>query len=251
MKRVGKVSGWMAGLMASLLSSCLWIPQKPVTPVRTLSDEPPEKPKQLVVMLPGRWSKPEEFQRELLMEMARKHWPQARIVAPNLHLGYYTNRVAVERLHEDVILPAEREGVKEIIVVGVSMGGLGALIYDLEHPGKIDRMILLSPFVGDEEAIREIDAAGGVRSWKPGVIEEKDFSRKLWVGLKQEWLGQRKRPEIVLACGDKDRLRASNERFSKDFLKPNEVISLPGDHDWPTWRTAFGKILGGGSNRLR
>ena len=113
------------------------------------------------------------------------------------------------------------------------------LLYDLEHPGKIDRMILLSPFVGDEEAIREIDAAGGVRSWKPGVIEKKDFSRKLWLGLKNEWLGQRKRPEVLLACGDKDRLRASNERFSKDFLKPGEVISLSGDHDWPTWRRMF------------
>jgi pimeloyl-ACP methyl ester carboxylesterase len=243
MKRVGKFSGWMAGLMASLLSSCLWIPQKPVTPVRTISDEPTAKPKQLVVMLPGRWSKPEEFQQEGLMEMARKHWPQARIVAPNLHLGYYMNRVIVDRLHEDVIQPAERDGVKEIIVVGVSMGGLGALIYDLEHPGKIDRMILLSPFVGDDEAIREVEAAGGVRSWKPGEIAEKDFSRKLWLGLKNEWLGQRKRPDIILACGDKDRLRASNERFSKDFLKSREVISLPGDHDWPTWRTAFAKAL--------
>lgn len=251
MKGVGKFSGWMAGLMASLLSSCLWIPQKPVTPVRTLSDEPSGKARQLVVMLPGRWSRPEEFHKEGLMEMARKHWPQARIVAPDLHLGYYMNRVMVDRLHEDVILPAEREGIREIIVVGVSMGGLGALIYDLEHPGKIDRMILLSPFVGDEEAIREVDAAGGVRSWKPGEIEKKDFSRKLWLGLKSDWLGQRKRPEIILACGDKDRLRASNERFSKDFLKASEVISLPGDHDWPTWRAAFGKMLGRGSNRLR
>ena len=245
------MSGWVAGLVASLLSSCLWIPQKPVTPVRTISDEPAGKPRQLVVMLPGRWSKPEEFQQEGLMAMARKHWPEARIVAPNLHLGYYTSRAAVKRLHEDVILPAERAGVKEIIVVGVSMGGLGALLYDLEHPGKIDRMILLSPFVGDEEVIREIDAAGGVRSWSPGVIAEKDFSRKLWVGLKNEWLGQRKRPDVTLVCGDKDRLRSSNQRFAKDFLKPEEVIELPGDHDWPTWRLAFGKMLGRGSNRLK
>lgn len=229
--------------MAGMLSSCLWIPRQPETPVRVISSEPSGKPRQLVVMLPGRWSRPEEFQQEGLMQLARDHWPQARIVAPNLHLGYYTNRVIVDRLHHDVILPAKRDGVKEIIVVGVSMGGLGALIYDLEHPGIIDRMILLSPFVGDEKVVSEIDTAGGVRSWKPGPIEEKDFSRKLWMGLKREWLGQRQRPEVVLACGDKDRLFPSNERFASDFLKPREVIQLPGDHDWPTWRTAFSMAL--------
>lgn len=229
--------------MAGMLSSCLWIPRQPETPVRVISSEPSGKPRQLVVMLPGRWSRPEEFQQEGLMQLARDHWPQARIVASNLHLGYYTNRVIVDRLHHDVILPAKRDGVQEIIVVGVSMGGLGALIYDLEHPGIIDRMILLSPFVGDEKVVSEIDAAGGVRSWNPGPIEEKDFSRKLWLGLKREWLGQRQRPEVILACGDKDRLRPSNERFASDFLKPREVIRLPGDHDWPTWRTAFAMAL--------
>lgn len=232
-----------AGLMAGLLSSCLWIPRQPETPVRTISSEPSGKSRQLVVMLPGRWSRPEEFQQEGLMQLARDHWPHARIVAPNLHLGYYTNRVIVDRLHHDVILPAKRDGVKEIIVVGVSMGGLGALIYDLEHPGIIDRMILLSPFVGDEKVVQEIDAAGGIRSWNPGPVEEKDFSRKLWLGLKREWLGQRQRPDVILACGDKDRLRPSNERFASDFLKPREVIGLPGDHDWRTWKTAFAMAL--------
>lgn len=243
MTRAGKSLGWAAGLMAWMLTSCLWIPRKPETPVRTIRSEPHGTPAQLVVMLPGRWSRPQEFQQEGLMDMARDHWPRADIVAPNLHLGYYTNRVIVDRLHEDVILPAKRKGVKEIIVVGVSMGGLGALLYDLNHPGIIDRMILLSPFVGDEEAIREIDAAAGVRAWKPGPIGEKDFSRKLWVGLKQQWLGQRKRPEVILACGDKDRLLPSNKRFAEDFLKPDEIIHLPGDHDWPTWRAAFARAL--------
>ena len=233
----------MVGLLAMMLPSCMWIPRQPVTPLRTISSGAAEKPKQCVVLLPGRWSLPEEFQKEGLMQMAQQHWPRARIISPDLHLAYYKNRTAVERLREDVILPAKRAGAEEIIVVGVSMGGLGALLYDLEHPGEIDRMILLSPFLGEDEAVREIEAAGGVRKWQPGAIAEKDFSRQLWLGLKRQWLGQRQRPAVILACGDKDRLRATNQRFAKDFLKPSQVIDLPGEHDWPTWRAAFRTVL--------
>jgi pimeloyl-ACP methyl ester carboxylesterase len=69
-------------------------------------------------------------------------------------------------VHEDIIAPARKSGVKTVRVVGVSMGGLGALIHELEYPGAIDEIYLLSPFVGEEEVVAEIGAAGGVRKWK-------------------------------------------------------------------------------------
>jgi len=76
-------------------------------------------------------------EREGFFEIARQCWPEAR-----------------------------RSGVKRGRLVGVSMGGLGALIHDVEYPDQADELILLSPFVGDEAALREIEASGGLMKWR-------------------------------------------------------------------------------------
>ena len=44
---------------------------------------------------------------------------------------------------------------------------------------------------------------------------------------------------VKLACGTEDRLAGSNRQFAADFLKKDEVLWRPGDHDWPAWRELF------------
>jgi len=198
---------------------------------------------ELVVFLPGRWSRVAEFERERFFEIAAKRWPDARLVAPDLHLGYYQNQSVARRLHEDVILPARRSGVKTVRLVGISMGGLGALIYDVEYPHQVDEMILLSPFVGEEDALKEIEAAEGLENWHPGRIAQRDFSRKLWLKLRESWREMGNRPEVLLGCGQDDRLAASNRLFAKEFLKPGDQLWMAGGHDWPTWRPLFERLI--------
>ncbi|NJM38339.1 MAG: hypothetical protein HC845_11045 [Akkermansiaceae bacterium] len=231
---------WIALIFLTFLNSCMWLPRATAIPVKTLAAGT-AKGQELIVFLPGRWSRVEEFQREKFFKIAEKRWPNARLVAADLHLGYYKNRSMARRLHEDIVLPAKSSGVKKIRVVGISMGGLGALIYDTEYPGQIDEMILLSPFVGEEEMLREIEAAGGLGNWKPASVGEGDFSRKLWLGLRENWLEKGNRPKVDLGCGEEDRLAQSNRLFVKEFLKPEEQKWIPGDHDWPTWRELFEK----------
>ena len=197
----------------------------------------------LIVLLPGRWSRVEEFEREGFFEIARKRWPDARVVAPDLHLGYYQNRSVARRLHEDVVLPARRAGVKTLRIVGISMGGLGALIYDAEYPQQVDELILLSPFLGEEVALKEIESAGGVKNWRPGPVADDDFSRKLWLRLRTNWQQRGNRPLVRLGCGREDRLASSNRLFAREFLKPGEQEWITGDHDWPTWRPLFESLL--------
>lgn len=223
-----------------LLPSCAFLPRATPSPVPTLTGGA-AKGRELIVFLPGRWSRVEEFEREGFFEIARKRWPQACLVAPDLHLGYYKNQSIARRLHEDVILPARRSGVTQVRIVGISMGGLGALIYDVEYPGNADELILLSPFVGEEEALQEIEAAGTLQNWQPGTIAERDFTRKLWLRLRENRLsGKEKSPTpILLGCGTEDRLAPSNRLFAKEFLKPEAQTWIPGNHDWPTWRLLF------------
>lgn len=225
-------------LLTLFLSSCGLLPRSTPAPVPTITGGSPAG-SELVVFLPGRWSTVDEFEREGFFKIAAERWPAARLVAADLHLGYYKSRSSAKRVHEDIIAPARKSGVKTVRVVGVSMGGLGALIHDLEYPEDIDEIYLLSPFVGEEEVIAEIGAAGGVRKWDGEPKSERDFSRKLWRGLETKWLEQGRRPEVRLACGTEDRLAGSNRQFAAGFLKKDEVLWIPGDHDWPAWRVLF------------
>ena len=50
----------------------------------------------------------------------------------DIHLSYYITRTAIQRLREDVILPARASGYKRISLAGISLGGLGALYHAIE-----------------------------------------------------------------------------------------------------------------------
>lgn len=221
-----------------ILPSCAWLPRKAPIPIERLVAGS-KSGGELVIFLPGRWSRVAEFERECFFEIAAKRWPDARLVAPDLHLGYYRNMSVARRLHEDVILPARRSGVTEVRLVGISMGGLGALIYDVEYPNQVDELILLSPFVGEEMALKEIEAAGGLKNWQPGNIAQRDYTRKLWLKLRASWLENGARPKVVLGCGLDDRLAASNRLFEREFLGAGDGKWIAGGHDWPTWRLLF------------
>lgn len=225
-------------LLSALLPSCAYLPRPAKVPVATI-ERGVAGSEELVVFLPGRWSTVGEFEKEGFFKLAAEKWPSARLVAADLHLGYYRKATMAGRLHQDVILPARRSGVETVRLVGISMGGMGALVYDLEHPGEVDEMLLLSPYLGEEEALSEIRQAGGLGKWEPGAIAEEDFSRKLWAGLKGKWKGAGKRPKVFLGCGTGDRLADANRLFAKEFLGPDGQKWIPGAHDWETWRELF------------
>jgi hypothetical protein len=227
-------------IFLALLPSCSWLPRATTIPVKAL-ESGNRNGTEMVVFLPGRWSCVEEFEREGVLKIARERWPEARLMAPDLHLGYYKNRSMTQRLHEDVISPALRDGVKSVRLVGISLGGFGAIAYELEHPGNVDEIILLSPYLGEEEALKEIRDAGGLEKWRAASVEDADFSRNLWVGLRDKWL-KGSRPRVLLGCGLQDRLAPGSRLFADEFLKPGEQEWVPGGHDWKTWRALFGSL---------
>ena len=225
-------------LLFSFFPSCAYLPRPAEIPVTTLVSGD-SSAKELVVFLPGRWSLPKEFVREGMLEIAKEKWPDARFAIPDLHLGYYEGKSAATRLHQDVILPARKAGVETVRLVGISMGGLGSLIYDIEHPGQVDEIYLLAPFLGVEEAIAEIDGAGTLRNWDPGTVAADDFSRRLWLGLREKRGGRDALPPIRLGCGTEDRLAGASRLFAREFLSADGQTWLPGGHDWDTWRKLF------------
>lgn len=230
-----------AGLLSLLATACTFLPRPAPSPVKVQAHAPAGDPDELMVLLPGRHSLPREFEREGFINILRDARPSAQLVVPDLHIGYYRNRSMAGRLHDDIIAPARKAGVRRITLVGISMGGLGAMLYELEHPGNVDELILLSPFLGDESVITDIGAQGGLHGWKPEGKDPDRFSRKLWLGIRERWLTRKDRPDLRLGCGEADRLAAAS-RLASTELKPSEAVWLPGDHDWQTWNALIRKI---------
>lgn len=231
----------IAALLSLASTACTFVPRPTPTPVRTLVDEPDGRADELVVLLPGRHSLPGEFVREGFLEKMRAARPAAKIVLPDLHIGYYRKQTLAERLHRDVIAPARDAGIDRVTLVGLSMGGMGAMIYDLEHPGNVEEIILLSPFLGDASVIADIHAQGGLAKWQPQGEEPDAFSHRLWLRLRDSWLTRPDRPLLKLGCGESDRL-ATTTRLAAAELAPATTLWLPGGHDWPAWNALIDRL---------
>ncbi len=240
----------LAFTLPVLLTAACYKPQPTTVPLRTL-DAPTAAPaaaksaksdRCLVVFLPGRGDLPEDFYRQGFDRELREAGSACEVVAVDAHLGYYFERSIEDRLRQDVIGPARARGVDEIWLVGISLGGLGSVIYTKEHPQEIDGIVMLAPYLGGKEIAEEIAAAGGLRAWHPREpLESFDF-RRLW-----QWLGQPNsgRPPIYLAYGERDRFARANSLLA-DVLPPERVITLPGRHTWHTWSRLWSAVLDAG-----
>jgi pimeloyl-ACP methyl ester carboxylesterase len=206
-------------------------------PLRTVRYEGSGQPRTLVVLLPGRYDSPGDFGRAGFPEMAARAGAQVDMVAVDAHLGYYFKRIIVERLHEDVIVPARRR-YERIWLVGVSVGGTGSLAYAESHPENVDGIVLLAPFLG-EEVVGEVAAAGGLRGWQPPhPLAPDDYQRRLWAWLKRYEGGSEGEIPLYLGYGTRDSFARANGLLG-EILPEERVFILPGGHDWRTWRALW------------
>jgi pimeloyl-ACP methyl ester carboxylesterase len=229
--------------LAVLLAGCGKFLPAPV-PMRTLVLTPaPAGNHALIVFLPGRGGTPEEFATAGFDRRLAEHGIAAEVVSPAASLGYYLRRTIDERLRADVIAPARARGVTHVWLVGISLGGLGALVYADRHPGEVDAVLALAPYLGDNEVIDEIKAAGGLARWRPAApVAKDDFQRRLWLFLKRYAAGEQNLPLLCLGYGASDRFAAAHALLAA-VLPPERVFTVPGHHDWPTWRALWQKFL--------
>jgi len=183
--------------------------------------------------------------------LAQSHVPGLDCLTVDATLGYYLDGSVAERLQREIIEPARTNGYREIWLIGVSMGGLGAFFHEREYPGTVSGLILLAPFVGDDLTLfAEIDAAGGAASWAgsqpPATAQRKkaEFQRELWRFLGRLETENSRPPQIWMAYGETDRLRPGIERLTS-LLPEEQVIRLKGGHTWAVWKKGFTAILAG------
>jgi pimeloyl-ACP methyl ester carboxylesterase len=204
-----------AALAFACLPAC--VPAAPV-PMRAVRDTlAGSQARTLVVFLPGRSDRPEEFVRERFAAEVRARSLPVDLVFADATIGYYIDRSILARLHDDVVAPARSRGYDRVVLAGISLGGLGAVLYAHEHPGEIDELILLAPYLEDP------------RLAPPAAVEDAISRRPVWLGY-----------------GNDDRLRPSLDPVAAG-LPPDHVVRLPGGHRWATWRAVWSAMLDAGA----
>jgi len=227
------------------LAGCARLRPTPV-PLRTVSHPGTGRPATLLVALPGRRDRPEDFDRYGFPAMASQAGAKVDLIAADAHLGYYYKRTIVDRLHADVIAPA-RPRYRRIWLVGVSIGGTGALLYAARHPENVDGIVLLAPFLGERQVIDEVAAAGGLRNWTPPQsLASDDFQRQLWAWLKRYAQGSEGQIPLYLGYGSRDSFARANGLLG-EVLPKERVFTVDGGHDWKAWRALWAELVGTGA----
>lgn len=230
-----------------LFSSCAYFANQPLKTL-TYKYDTSVSSKNLFVFMRGLGGSHRSFADAGMVEAVKMRKVPFDIVAPNAHFAYYSERTLIERLHEDVILPATSEGYTNIWLIGVSMGGLGSMLYLKEQPEHIDGIFLIVPFLGYDEILDDILAAGGVRPWQPGTYDpEDDWERMFWHWVKDEVTDQPTIP-IFLGYGKSDEYIKGQKLFST-VIPQKRVIGIEGGHDITTIKALWDVFLDRGLYR--
>lgn len=191
-------------------------------------------------MLPGAYSVPREFIDQGFVSTLHAQGFAVDVALADAHLGYAEHGTLLERLRDDVLAPARREGYRRIWLVGISLGGFASLGLLMRQPESIEGVLTIAPYVGPPALLRQVAAAGGAAGYAATAHPADDLQAELWA-----WLGRSDaalRERIHLYTGSQDRLIAG-QRMLAALLAADHVMEVPGDHDWPAWKTLWSRWL--------
>jgi esterase/lipase superfamily enzyme len=227
-------------LSLAALAGCRWLPRTAQVPMPVLQQplSPQSRAPLLVVMLPGVYSLPQDFIDEGFVRTLRASGYAADVWLADAHVGYAENGTLLERLHADVIVPAQRAGYARIWLVGISLGGFAALSLLRRQPDTIDGVLAIAPYVGRPALLQQVAAAGGAAAY-PGTSDPNDLESHLW-----SWLAHNARPrdKLHLYTGSDDRF-IDGQRLMAALLAQDHVLELPGRHNWAAWNALWARWL--------
>src|SRR5882762_4193036 len=99
----------------------------------------------LVIVLPGFGDDAQDMKDHGLAEVIQESWQDADVLLTSATFAYYRDGKLVPRLHEEIVGQALRGSYARVWLVGASMGGVGALLYEREYPGELTGLVLFAP----------------------------------------------------------------------------------------------------------
>jgi pimeloyl-ACP methyl ester carboxylesterase len=205
--------------------------------MRTLEQATAGRPEVALALLSGSYGTPEDFVREGFVAAVEARGIPAWIAMAEVRAAWFSDGSIVERIHESLVERSRRMGIPRVWLAGVSLGGLAALAYAARHANDLERIVLLSPYPGTREALREIDGAGGLDAWQPG--RDTDPEREAWA-----WLRDRgpEAPAVDCYFASGDRFVDGQRRIAAR-LPAHAVHEFDGGHEWEDWRRMWTDFL--------
>ncbi|MFN3241145.1 MAG: alpha/beta fold hydrolase [Planctomycetota bacterium] len=245
-RRLPAMRALLAIAAAATLAACSVV-RGPAIPVWHRLHEAPAGPASgLVVMLPGIGDTGEDFVRNDMVARIHAVAPHLDVATVDANLGYHVRGILAERVHQDVIQP-RRDRYREIWIVGISLGGLGATTYAASYPHVVDGVLLLAPFLGEDDVVDEVARAGGVRSWSAPELDRfanpmRRLTHRAWSWAREVAEGTGDQPVVLLGYGRHDRYARAHGMLA-EALPAGSVATVDGAHDWQAWRDLFDVLL--------
>jgi pimeloyl-ACP methyl ester carboxylesterase len=192
----------------------------------------------LLVMLPGVGIEAGDFAANGFCAAVHERGLGVDIVAVRPELELYLEGDIAVALHDGVIAPGLAEGFARVWLLGISLGGFGALLYAQAYPGVVEGIVLLAPFLGTQGAVAEVAAAGGIAGWREKGSTATARER-LVLGWLRDYLA---RPALYLGYGMDDRF-ARGHALLGAVLPAGRVFTQAGGHDWECWAGLWSRVL--------
>ncbi len=208
----------------------------PVEPIhdRAFGDRPAPL---AVILLPAAGTGPADFVEAGFARAARERGIAIDLTFAPLQFAHVTDRSVVERVRREFLGPARARG-SAVWLGGISLGGYVALCCAERDPEALAGLCLFAPYLGSYLVTSEI-ARTGLAGWQSTPApQEDDDERRIWRFLRD----RRRTPPLHLGLGREDRF-GERHRLLAAALPAHEVDTVPGGHDWPTWRRLWDNFL--------
>lgn len=215
-----------------MMQGCMF--PKPVRPIPQINDGPVTVEEQVVLMLPGMGDDAEDMMYFAETGVATAGFQAAAWIGVDAHIGYYRDGLILQAFVEDVL---SRYPARERVLLGLSLGGFGALLLAEAEPDAYEELILIAPFLGRKAWVDRVRDSGLQERPDDGPRERALL--RIW-----RFLLERPHPDlpITVLIGDRDRLKPA-----VDLLRERapwiEVYERPGKHRWSTWRELWLEYL--------
>ncbi len=195
----------------------------------------------LLIMLPGAGITAEDFAAQGMVAALQARRGVA-VIAAAPDIALYLENGVTAALHEQVVAPALARGIKRIWLLGISLGGMGALLYATVHQQYLENIFLIAPFLGTKGTVAELARAGGIAPWRAAQSCATNPEQNLLAWLQVYVAAGAGQPALYLGYATQDRFAAAHAMLAA-CLPPARVAAVPGGHDWPSWRALWQQML--------
>lgn len=193
----------------------------------------------LLILLPGADMTAQDFTDYDFIGPVQRKAEAVDILCVDSSVDLYLDNTIVDELH--ILILAVSRPRRKLWLAGISLGGMGALLYARAHPGTVEGIILLSPYLGARGIVAEVDTSGGLDKWSK-VPDEDQSPDRVFLRWLANACHDSAKPSLHLGYGTSDRFVDAHKMLANSLL-PTQVTAMEGGHDWPTWQALWRDII--------